>query len=111
MNVVCAGEGNPQAVLIRALEPLEGIELMRARRKREKLTELCSGPGKLCAAMGIDRSCYGLDLLGDELSITPGEPVAEEQIGVSARNGVAYAGEAADYPWRFFLRGNPNVSK
>lgn len=111
MNVVCAGEGNPQAVLIRALEPLEGIELMRARRKREKITELCSGPGKLCAAMGIDRSCYGLDLLGETLSITPGEPVADAQIGVSARIGVAYAGEAADYPWRFFLRDNPHVSK
>ena len=111
MNIVCAPEGTPHAVLIRALAPTEGVGLMRQRRKRDKLTDLCSGPGKLCAAMGIDRSCYGLDLLGKELYLTPGEPVAENDIGVSARIGVDYAGEAAAYPWRFFIRDDPNVSK
>ena len=111
MNVVCAPEGTPHAVLIRALAPTEGIGLMRQRRKREKKTELCSGPGKLCAAMGIDRRCYGLDLLDSALTLLPGEPLPEEKIGVSARIGVDYAGEAAAYPWRFFVKGDANVSK
>lgn len=110
MNIVCAPQGMPHAILIRALAPVEGIELMRARRKRSKETELCSGPGKLCAAMEIDRSCYGLDLLGDELYLTLGEPIPDGEIGVSARIGVDNAGEAALYPWRFFVKDDANVS-
>ena len=112
MNVVSAPEGRPEAVLLRALEPVAGVEHMRARRpKAKKDTELCSGPGKLCAALGIDRGCYGLDLLGDELFLTLGEALPPEKIGVSPRVGVDYAGEDAARPWRFFEIGNPNVSK
>ena len=112
MNVVSAPEGAPEAVLIRALAPTEGIALMRARRPKAKTdTALCSGPGKLCAALGIDRGCYGLDLLGDTLFLTVGEPLPEERLGVSPRIGVAYAGEDALRPWRFFEKDDPNVSK
>nr|MCR4935866.1 DNA-3-methyladenine glycosylase [Oscillospiraceae bacterium] len=111
MNVVSAPEGRPEAVLIRALEPVEGIELMRARRPKAKTdAALCSGPGKLCAALGIDRRCYGLDLLGGELYLTLGEPLSEERICVSPRVGVDYAGEDAAREWRFFEKDNPNVS-
>ncbi len=112
MNVVSAPEGRPEAVLIRALEPVEGLALMRARRPKAKTdAQLCSGPGKLCAAMGIDRGCYGKDLLGGELYLTLGEALPEEKIGVSPRVGVDYAGADAQRPWRFYERGNPNVSK
>lgn len=110
MNIVCAPAGTPHAILLRALEPVEGIALMRARRKREKDTELCSGPGKLCAAMGIDRACYGQDLLGDTLWLTLGRPVPAREIVSTGRVGVDYAGEAANYPWRFYIDGNPHVS-
>ncbi len=112
MNVVSAPAGQPEAVLIRALEPVEGVELMRARRPKAMTdAALCSGPGRLCAALGIDRGCYGLDLLGDELYLTLGEPLPEEKIGVSKRVGVDYAGEDARREWRFFEKDNPNVSK
>lgn len=112
MNVVSAPEGAPEAVLLRALEPVEGLELMRARRPKAKTdAQLCAGPGRLCAALGIDRDCYGLDLTGDRLFLTLGQPLPEEKIGVSARVGVDYAGEDAARPWRFFEKGNPNVSK
>ena len=111
MNIVCAPKGEPHAILIRALEPVEGIGLMQQRRKREKLTELCSGPGKLCTAMGIDRGCYGLDLMGSKLYLTLGDPVDEERIMSTERIGVDYAGEAALYPWRFYEKDNPHVSK
>ena len=73
-NVSTGPEGVPECVLIRALEPLEGIELMRSRRGREKLTDLCSGPGKLCQAMGISREQYGSDLTRDRLFILPKKP-------------------------------------
>lgn len=111
MNVVCAPEGTPHAVLIRALEPVEGVALMRQRRNRSRPTELCSGPGKLCAAMGIDRSCYGLDLLGERLYLTLDEPLPEDRIMSTTRVGVEYAGAAALYPWRFYVKDNPHVSK
>lgn len=111
MNVVSGPAGTPHAVLIRALEPVEGLSLMARRRGKDKLTELCSGPGKLCAAMGIDRRCYGLDLLDSALYLTPGEPVPETDIAVSKRIGVDYAGEAAAWPWRFYIRDNPHVSR
>ncbi len=111
MNVVSAPEGSPEAVLIRALEPVEGLELMRARRPKAKTdTQLCAGPGRLCAALGIDRRCYGLDLTGEELFLTLGVPLPEERTGVSPRIGVDYAGEDAALPWRFFEKDNPNVS-
>ena len=109
-NVVANKEEIPECVLIRALEPLEGIELMEKSRKTEKQKNLCSGPGKLCQAMEIDRSCYGEDLCGDNLYIEDAPPLAEEQVIATPRINIAYAGEAADYPWRFIIKDNPYVS-
>lgn len=109
MNVVANLPGRPEAVLIRALEPTDGTQLMQKRRQKQSLRELCNGPGKLCQAMGITKAHYGADLCGDELYI---ESVDDELPGIAAtrRINVDYAGAAADYPWRFVLRGSRFVS-
>ncbi|HEY5009038.1 MAG TPA: DNA-3-methyladenine glycosylase [Caulobacteraceae bacterium] len=106
-NVSSESDGIGAGVLLRALEPLEGIELMRERRGRERLVDLASGPGKLCMAMDIHRGQDGLDLCGDS-SLWLGHavrPVGE--IGISVRIGIT---KAADKPWRFFERGSAFLS-
>jgi DNA-3-methyladenine glycosylase len=116
MNIVTRAPGEPEAVLIRALEPLEGVALMGSRRgisdpgSPGNLRKLCAGPGKLCIAMGIDRGCYGLDLCGGELYLEKGEKPPLCDIASTKRVNVGYAGEAADYPWRFVLIGSPFLS-
>lgn len=108
MNVVAAGPGQPEVVLLRALEPLEGQELMAARRKSR---DLCAGPGKLCKAMGITKAWNGLDLCGDQLWMEAGEPVPPENIALSPRVNIDYAGADVARPWRFFVKDSPFVSK
>lgn len=112
-NVVCGPEGEAQAVLLRALEPVAGLELMRASRwrdqRRQDDRDLCRGPGRLCQAMGIDRSFDGTDLAG------PSAPVWIADDGVqppSSVAGTARVGISAgtDLPWRFALEGHPGVS-
>lgn len=109
MNVVAAPEERPEAILIRALEPVEGLELMMRRRGTEEVAKLCRGPGNLCQALGIGMEHYGMDLCGDELYI---ETVEGPEAGVCTdkRINIDYAGEAADYPWRFLLRGSRYIS-
>lgn len=109
MNIVTGPVGEPEVVLIRALEPLSGIELMKRRRKTSQIRNLCSGPGKLCAAMGITKEHYGEDLCGDRLYLETG-PVCDFEIETSKRIGIDYAGRAADYPWRFIMKDNQFVS-
>lgn len=119
MNVVCGEVGLPHAVLIRALEPLKGIEYMSLNRYNsssvdisiKKQINLCNGPGKLCKALEIDRSLNGVDLCGDVLFITKGELVSEEDIKASKRVGIDYAEEAKDYLWRFYIKDNKYISK
>ncbi|MBR6464520.1 MAG: DNA-3-methyladenine glycosylase [Verrucomicrobia bacterium] len=111
MNIVTGQEGLAEAILIRALEPVEGIELMRKRRHTTALKNLCSGPGKLCMAMGITRECYGLDLCGDELYLEQGSvSVKPDEISATKRINIDYAEEARDFPWRFILTGSPFLS-
>jgi len=110
LNVVTREMGVPEAVLIRAVEPLEGLEQMRKRRpSARKDTDLTSGPGKLCAALGITRKQNALLFTGDELFIEDGPRV--KNIVASPRIGVDYAEHAAEWPLRFSERGNPFVSK
>jgi len=106
-NVVSAPEGVGEAVLIRALEPMEGVDLMRARRKRERLSELCSGPARLVQAMGITREHNGVDLTEGSLVICRGEKTGEK-IVTTTRIGIR---EGACLPLRFYLKDNPFVSK
>ncbi len=109
LNVVANGEGIPECVLIRALEPIAGLELMRRRRGRDAIKDLCSGPGKLCRALAIDRSSYGEDLCDMSLYIADDLNYAGE-IVQTPRINVDYSGDAAGYLWRFVEKGNPYLS-
>ncbi len=108
MNAVTGRVGEGSAVLLRAAEPLEGISVMRERRGRDAPSDLCSGPGKLCQAFGVDRSMDDTDLiLGNELSIVEGDPVDRRRVVASPRVGI---GVGADRLWRFSVRDDPWVS-
>lgn len=111
-NIVTNRQDTPDAVLIRAVEPLEGTELMLKRTGKKKLDPtLTSGPGRVGKAFGFHTSQCGLLLTGDELYISDdGFTVPEDSIGASPRVGVDYAGEHAAWHYRFFIRGNPYVS-
>lgn len=112
LNVVTQEADTAEAVLLRAAEPLLGLESMWKRRlKARRERDLMSGPGKLCAAMQIDKKLDGEPLDGDRLFLT-GRDIAirDEDIAVSTRIGVEGAPESAHWPLRFFLRGNPHVS-
>lgn len=118
MNVVTEGPGRPSAVLLRALEPLEGLEFMRVRRAGPRPhasvrdVDLCSGPAKLAEALAIDRGLDGADLVtGDVLFLEAGRQFASSEVIATPRIGVGYAGEWADKPLRFLLAGNPHVSR
>ena len=109
MNVVCARPGEPQAVLVRAVEPVRGVALMARRRGLPPdARDLTNGPGKVCAALGITKAQYGLDLCGEVLFLEDGPPPA--RVGTSPRINVDYAGDHAAWPWRFYERGNRYVS-
>ncbi len=110
MNLVAASEGEPHAVLIRALEPVRGLDLMARRRKRPAHSrELTNGPGKLTQALAITGADYGRDLCGDELTLeTPVDRAGP--ISRSPRINVEYAGAWASKRWRFYERGNRYVS-
>lgn len=111
-NVVTGPEGEGNAVLVRALEPVIGIDLMCKRRKTNQLSNLCSGPGKVCQAMGITKDGYGLDLCdpASPLRLVRFRRIPDGQIASSPRINVAYAEEAASWPWRFYIKDNLYVS-
>ncbi|HEX3557577.1 MAG TPA: DNA-3-methyladenine glycosylase [Pyrinomonadaceae bacterium] len=110
-NVVVGPKEVPHAVLVRAVEPVEGVEWMRRRRPVKDERELTSGPGKLCRALGIDRSYDGADLLGRRVWIEDADALPSEEIATGARIGVAYAGADALKPWRFWVKGSVYVSR
>lgn len=106
LNLVCAPDGRAEAALVRALEPTRGLAAMRERRGLEAARALCSGPGKLCQALGITRACDGLAL--DE---PPFELVAQEsepQLVVGPRIGIT---RAVEQRWRYGLAGSPYLSR
>jgi DNA-3-methyladenine glycosylase len=109
-NVVCGEEGEASAVLLRGLTPVAGLEQMRAARGPRPDRDLCSGPGKLCQALGIDRSLDGADLVTGDRGVrivddgTPPPAVP----GVSGRVGISVA---AEVPWRFYVPGAVGLSR
>jgi DNA-3-methyladenine glycosylase len=106
LNLVCSPAGRAEAALVRALEPVVGLEAMRERRGLEKPSALCSGPGKLCQALGITRALDGLPL--DE---PPFELLAREsvpQLALGPRIGIT---RAVEHPWRYGLAGSPFLSR
>ncbi|MGM0471518.1 MAG: DNA-3-methyladenine glycosylase [Bacillota bacterium] len=111
-NVVSGSENKPEAVLVRAVEPVTGWELIKQNRdiKSERLVDLTNGPGKLCQALMIDRSFSGYDLItGDELYLTAGE--SKVDIVTDKRINIDYAEEYRDKLWRFYIADNDYVSQ
>ena len=109
MNVVTGQDGEGSAVLLRAAEPVEGLEVMARRRTAADPRLLCSGPARLCEALGVARAENGTDLVrGGELWVLPGEPVPSSRIGVTARVGIR---RGMDRGWRFLVTGDPFVSR
>jgi DNA-3-methyladenine glycosylase len=106
-NLVCGPEGNGGAVLLRALEPMRGLEAMRSRRGAVDDRHLCSGPGKLCQALGITRELDGLSMGRSAVVVAPGEAEALA-VRVTARVGIT---KAAEWPLRFLAAGSPYVSR
>ena len=106
-NIVTNEAEIPHAILIRAIEPVEGIPTMLRRRGKDKLDRtLTAGPGALCQALGIDLRHNGLSLSGPEIWLEDrGLTYAPDQIVTAPRIGIAYAGEDALLPWRFCLKG------
>jgi DNA-3-methyladenine glycosylase len=110
-NVTTNAEGIAEAVLIRALEPVQGIETMKKLRaaKMAAPRELTNGPGKLCQALHLTRQDNGLDLVeSDELFIAQGKAIEPNLLGTSTRIGINVA---KHHPWRFFINGNEYVSR
>jgi DNA-3-methyladenine glycosylase len=107
MNAVCEPEGRSSAVLLRAAAPLEGIGAMQAARGRLAATDLCSGPGKLCQAFAVTLDLDGSCMRNGPLRILRGRPPAQ-RILAGPRIGIS---RARDLPYRFFLEGDPNVTR
>ena len=118
LNLVCNEVDVPECVLIRALEPVEGLELMRTRRGQQKPYAMCSGPGKLCQALSLTRTENGMSLCGDELYVEEDEGIYTEkalrkerlQIAVSKRINIDYAGEAKEFLWRYTIEDHSYLS-
>lgn len=111
-NVVTNREGRADAVLIRALEPMEGLRIMMRRAGKQDPRRITSGPGKLTRAMGIDREHNGLVLSSAKVWLEDvGHSLRKRDIAESPRIGIDYAGEDAKLPWRFTIRDNQWVSK
>ena len=108
-NAVTRAEHHPSAVLVRAIEPVTGVELMRRRRRKVRRdVDLTNGPGKLCLALGITGEHTWLPLQKPPLLIREGEPVADRSVTVTPRIGIT---QWADAPLRWFISDNPFVSK
>lgn len=118
MNVITGHSMDPQGVLIRALEPIEGLQEMSTLRfnkpyetlKPREILNLTSGPGKLCKAMDIDKTLTGISLFSDELYIYE-DGFEDFEIIERPRIGIDYAEEAKDFLWRFYIKGNKYISK
>lgn len=111
LNIVTGPADHPHVVLIRAVEPVEGIEIIRERRGTMKDRNLTSGPGKLCIALAIDRSLNGENLRGKRIWLEDHRSFTGKEIAVGKRIGIDYAGEDAERPWRFWVQNNIYVSK
>jgi DNA-3-methyladenine glycosylase len=111
LNFVTGSADHPHAILIRGVEPVDGIEIMRKRRGQMKDTNLTSGPGKLAIAFGIGRELNGADLTGNRIWLEEYKKFTKREVEIGPRVGVDYAGEDALLPLRFWVKRNPFVSK
>lgn len=113
LNVVASVEGDPKAILIRAIEPTEGLDIILHRRNMETIKpNITAGPGSVAKALGIDRQLNGVSLQSDAIWIEDrGLSFPDDRIAAVPRIGVAYAGKDALLPYRFYVKGNKFVSK
>lgn len=109
LNIIAGPADVPQGVLIRALEPTLGMELMQRRRGTERVQDLCSGPGKVTQAIGVTISDYGADMTKPPLYVSA-DAVTDGEITISTRIGLR-AEKGADLPYRFYFTANPHVSR
>lgn len=109
MNIVSGPVGKPQAVLLRAGEPIEGLDLMQQFRGTTPMKNWTNGPGKLAKALGVGMGYYGHHWAEEPLFIAPGP--GSEEVEVGPRVGIQNSGEAVHYPYRFSEKGHPMVSK
>lgn len=109
-NIVANLPEIPQAVLVRALEPVSGIDQMMRNRNTNNPVNLCNGPGKLCKALELNKSHYGADLCGGSLYIREYKQIRPADIALSARINVEYAGEDKNLLWRYTVKNNKYVS-
>ncbi|OKL36160.1 DNA-3-methyladenine glycosylase [Domibacillus mangrovi] len=109
VNVVSGAVDTPEVVLIRAVEPYDGLDLMFERRGEKTMKNLTSGPGKLTKALGINMNDYGRRFDEPPIYIAPG--FAPDNISSGPRIGIPNSGEAKNYPWRFWVTGNMYVSR
>ena len=113
-NIVTGKKGQGTAVLIRAIEPVDGINLMiknrfgRKLKNEKEIFNLTSGPGKVCQAFGIDRSHSGISLTGEKIFILENVRFPKKEIGTSKRIGIT---RSTELPWRFFIKDNPYLSR
>jgi DNA-3-methyladenine glycosylase len=110
-NVVTNAAETPHAILVRAVEPVEGLDEMRHRRRVKSDVDLSNGPGKLCIALNIDRRFDRADLVGDELWLEEYKDPKPRQIESGPRVGIDYAQDYVSKPWRFWIKDNPFVSR
>jgi DNA-3-methyladenine glycosylase len=116
LNIVAHKENSAGGVLIRALEPLSGLEVILKRLNKPKsnydITRLLNGPGKLCRALGIDNYTNGKDLVeGENIYLAEGEEVKKEEIAVTTRINIPYAGISKDWRWRFIIKNSQFLSR
>lgn len=117
LNIVTSEKDDPQAVLIRAVEPIEGLDIMSLNRtkkpfdelKKREILNLTSGPGKLCIALNIDKTLDAHSVLSEELSLYDDGYSGFETV-CCKRIGIDYAEEAIDFPWRYYIKDNDYVS-
>ncbi|KON89648.1 3-methyladenine DNA glycosylase [Sporosarcina globispora] len=109
VNVVSGPKEKPEAVLIRGVEPVDGLELMKKRRNIEDLKNLTNGPGKLTKALGITIADYGRHFSSLPLFLAKG--ITPDKVSRGVRIGINNSGEARNYPWRFWVTDNPYVSR
>lgn len=113
LNVVANKKGIPEAVFIRAGEPIQGLEIIKENRGLKgnfKVNQLTNGPSKITQALKIDLSFYGKSVEDSQLYFLEGEKIKEADVVRAPRVNIDYAGEAKFYPWRFYIRGNEYVS-
>ncbi|MBO0470972.1 DNA-3-methyladenine glycosylase [Enterococcus sp. DIV0242_7C1] len=111
LNMVTKDKGIPQGVMIRAIEPVEGLELMEANRNGRKGAELSNGPGKLVSALGITKDSYGQSIFDSTLRIVPEKRKQPKKIMALPRIGIPNKGIWTELPLRYVVSGNPYISK